>query len=47
MQNPATELPILDGGFDQRQVVIGVTRHFVRQRKDEYARRSVNEPLAL
>lgn len=24
---PATELPILDGGFDQRQVVFGVTRH--------------------
>jgi len=25
--NRATELPILDGGFDQQQVVFGVTRH--------------------
>ncbi len=27
IQNPATELPILDGGFDQKQIVFGVTRH--------------------
>ena len=26
--SPATRLPILDGGFDQRQLVLGVTRHF-------------------
>ena len=25
--NPATQLPVLDGGFDQRQVIFGVTRH--------------------
>lgn len=25
---PATRLPILDGGFDQQQVIFGVTRHF-------------------
>jgi len=27
VQAPATRLPILDGGFDQKQVVFGVTRH--------------------
>jgi hypothetical protein len=27
LQVPATRLPILDGGFDQKQVVFGVTRH--------------------
>jgi hypothetical protein len=27
LSNPATRLPILDGGFDQRQIVFGVTRH--------------------
>jgi hypothetical protein len=26
--NPATRLPILDGGFSQRQVTLGVVRHF-------------------
>jgi hypothetical protein len=26
--NPATRLPILDGGFDQKQVILGVSRHF-------------------
>ena len=25
--NPATQLPILDGGFDQKQIIFGVTRH--------------------
>lgn len=25
--NPATQLPILDGGFDQKQVTFGVVRH--------------------
>jgi hypothetical protein len=28
LSNPATRLPILDGGFDQRQIMIGVVRHF-------------------
>jgi hypothetical protein len=27
LSNPATRLPILDGGFDQRQILFGVTRH--------------------
>lgn len=27
VSNPATRLPILDGGFDQKQIVMGVTRH--------------------
>ncbi|MGE5185264.1 MAG: hypothetical protein ACM31C_24515 [Acidobacteriota bacterium] len=27
VQDPATRLPILDGGFDQKQIVFGVTRH--------------------
>lgn len=27
MSDPATRLPILDGGFDQQQVMLGVTRH--------------------
>jgi hypothetical protein len=27
LANPATRLPVLDGGFDQRQVIFGVTRH--------------------
>ncbi len=29
----ATRLPILDGGFDQHQVIFGVTRHFTNKRK--------------
>jgi len=28
VSDPATRLPILDGGFDQHQIVFGVTRHF-------------------
>jgi hypothetical protein len=27
MSNPATRLPVLDGGFDQKQVIMGVSRH--------------------
>lgn len=26
-ENPATMLPILDGGFDQKQIIFGITRH--------------------
>ena len=41
MENPATRLPILDGGFDQKQVIMGVTRHFAAKRRgrshDDYA----------
>jgi hypothetical protein len=28
---PQTRLPILDGGFDQRQILLGVTRHVIPQ----------------
>jgi len=31
--NPATQLPILDGGFDQKQVIFGVTRHIEGRRR--------------
>jgi hypothetical protein len=31
---PQTRLPILDGGFDQRQILFGVTRHLIRNRHD-------------
>lgn len=33
IKDPATRLPILDGGFDQRQVIFGVTRHIDVPRK--------------
>ena len=29
---PATTLPIVDGGFDQRQFVAGITRRFTQER---------------
>jgi len=29
---PATTLPIVDGGFDQRQFVVGITRRFSEER---------------
>jgi hypothetical protein len=35
-QNPATRLPILDGGFDQKQIIMGVTRHFKIERHHHY-----------
>nr|HEX4313955.1 hypothetical protein [Kofleriaceae bacterium] len=36
LSNPATRLPILDGGFDQKQVTLGVVRHFEpKHRVDE------------
>jgi hypothetical protein len=45
MAVPSTTLPILDGGFDQRQLVLGVTRHFTRDASHD--RRSVAEPMEL
>ena len=33
MADPATRLPILDGGFDQQQVIFGVTRHIEGKRR--------------
>lgn len=33
MEDPATRLPILDGGFDQKQIIMGVTRHFDGKRR--------------
>lgn len=41
--DPATRLPILGGGFDQRQVIFGVTRHVERTGKDRVAA----DPLQL
>lgn len=38
LANPATRLPILDGGFDQKQIIFGVSRHFdPPPRRSEYA----------
>jgi len=31
--DPSTRLPILDGGFDQRQVILGVTRHITGKKQ--------------
>jgi hypothetical protein len=45
LANRATMLPILDGGFDQRQLVLGVTRHFAGS--DKHSRRTVGEPLQM
>ncbi len=33
LANRATQLPILDGGFDQKQIMFGVTRHIEHRRK--------------
>ncbi len=33
LSDPQTRLPILDGGFDQRQVILGVTRHLEAPRR--------------
>lgn len=33
--DPATRLPILNGGFDQQQLVLGVTRHLEGARRSE------------
>ncbi|MDQ3335933.1 MAG: hypothetical protein M4D80_12255 [Myxococcota bacterium] len=33
MEDPATRLPIMDGGFDQKQVMLGVTRHIDGKRR--------------
>ena len=42
-EDPATRLPIIEGGFDQQQVIFGVTRHIEGKRRgrsdddDDYA----------
>lgn len=36
LSDPSTRLPILDGGFDQRQVIFGVTRHIEGKRRPTY-----------
>ncbi|MBL9018152.1 MAG: hypothetical protein JNL83_28455 [Myxococcales bacterium] len=41
LSNPQTRLPILDGGFDQQQVMLGVTRHI------EGPKRRNRDPLQL
>ena len=33
LANPATRLPILDGGFDQKQIIFGVIRHIEGTKK--------------
>lgn len=33
---PATQLPILDGGFDQRQIIFGVTRHIEASKRSPH-----------
>jgi len=43
LANPATRLPILDGGFDQKQILFGVTRHISGSR----ARPEYSEPVEL
>lgn len=48
--NAATRLPILDGGFDQRQLILGVTRHVEgKPSGDRYDRGRDDDqiPLAL
>ena len=42
MSAPQTRLPILDGGFDQQQIIMGVTRHLEAPRK-----RSNRDPMQL
>ncbi len=37
LADPATRLPILDGGFDQRQIVFGVTRHIESRSRQTYS----------
>jgi hypothetical protein len=36
LSDPSTRLPILDGGFDQRQVIFGVTRHIEAKPRPTY-----------
>jgi hypothetical protein len=36
LSDPSTRLPILDGGFDQRQVIFGVTRHIEGKPRPTY-----------
>lgn len=36
LTDPSTRLPILDGGFDQRQVIFGVTRHIESKSRRTY-----------
>lgn len=36
LSDPSTRLPIIDGGFDQRQVIFGVTRHIESKSRRSY-----------
>lgn len=40
LANPATRLPILDGGFDQVQVVVGVSRRLASKKVTTWAQRT-------
>lgn len=43
MSNPATRLPVLDGGFDQKQVIMGVSRHIDTRSK----KRRNHDPMTI
>lgn len=45
LDNPATRLPLLDGGFDQIQLTIGISRRLAS--KDSQQRRGVGEPMQI
>jgi len=47
LSNAATRLPVLDGGFDQRQILFSVTRHFDRGRSRELAARTTHDRRAV
>jgi hypothetical protein len=45
LANPATRLPVLDGGFDQIQIMVEITRRIRgRAERDRYRDAGVNQP---
>jgi len=44
LANAATRLPILDGGFDQVQIMVGISRR-IHPKKPEYRERGTRDPL--
>ncbi|HEY3805853.1 MAG TPA: hypothetical protein VGL61_24765 [Kofleriaceae bacterium] len=45
LANPATRLPVLDGGFDQIQIMVEITRRIRgRAERDRYRDDGVNQP---
>ncbi len=45
LSNPATRLPILDGGFDQVQVTVGVTRRLRDHKRESHYGSDMTDPL--